>query len=50
MIYFDMPHNYVTFVGSVTVGVAGEKWSFPAFSVLHRGFGQVVLASLRVFP
>ena len=38
----------VTFVGSVTVRIAGGGWSFPACSLLHGGFGQVLLASLQL--
>ena len=36
------------FVGSVAVGVADGEWGFPACTLLHSGFGQVVLASLQV--
>ena len=38
----------VTFVGSVAVGVAGGEWCFPACTLLHGGFCQVVLTSLQV--
>ena len=38
----------VAFVGSVTVWIAGEEWSFPACTLFHGSFGQVLLASLEV--
>ena len=38
----------VALVGIVTVGVA-EELSFPECTLLHGGFGQVVLTSLQVF-
>ena len=36
----------VAFVGGVTVGIAGEEWSFPACALFHGGFRQVLLTSL----
>ena len=36
-------------MGIVTVGVADGEWGLPARTLLHSGFGQVVLASLQVF-
>ena len=38
----------VALVGSVTVGIAGGGWSFPACSLLHGGFCQVLLTSLQL--
>ena len=38
----------VALVGSVAVGIAGGGWSFPACSLLHGGFCQVLLTSLQV--
>ena len=38
----------VAFVGSVAVRIAGEEWSFPACTLFHGSFGQVLLASLEV--
>ena len=38
----------VAFVGTVAVRVVGKECSFPACSLLHRGFGQVLLASLQL--